>query len=169
MMKFLGALLILLACGGTGFMMVASHRNQERTLKQLLRALEHMRNELQYRMPSLPELCSKASQVCTGCVGDILKEMSLELEKQMIPNASACMYAVLNKQSNLPARSRECMVQLGECLGCFDLPGQLQGLMSVQKCAEYELEQLRRNQDVRLRSYQTLGLCAGAALIVLFL
>ena len=62
-----------------------------------------------------------------------------------------------------------CTLQLGDSLGRFDLSGQIQGLASVQKRAEFELEQLRRNQDVRLRSYQTLGLCAGAALVVLFL
>lgn len=169
MMKVLGAVLVLMACGGAGFAMVTAHRKQEKALGQLIRALEYMRNELQYRMPPLPELCNNASQVSTGCVRDILSCMSTELEEQMIPNASACMYSAINKQNNLPERFRECMLQLGDSLGCFDLPGQLQGLKSVQKRAEFELELLRRNQDVRLRSYQTLGFCAGAALVVLFL
>jgi hypothetical protein len=79
------------------------------------------------------------------------------------------MYAVIAKQSELPEQLRKCMERLGDSLGRFDLNGQIQGLGAVKKCAEFELEHLRKNQDVRLRSYQTLGLCAGAALVVLFM
>ena len=169
MMKFLGALMILVACGGAGFAVVTAYRNQLRALQQLIRALDYMRNELQFRMTSLPELCSNASRVCTGCVRKVLALLCLELEAQIIPDAPACMYAALEKQVHLPEKVRKCMMQLGDSLGRFDLTGQIQGLAAVEKQAEFELEQLRRNQDVRLRSYQTLGLCAGAALVVLFL
>ena len=169
MMKLLGALMILLACGGAGFAVVTAHRNQERALQQLIRALDYMQSELQFRMPPLPELCGNASQVCTGCVRNVLESLCLELEAQIIPNAPACIYAAVKKQPHLPEKLCKCMMQLGDSLGRFDLAGQIQGLASVRKYTEYELEQLRRNQDVRLRSYQTLGLCAGAALVVLFL
>jgi hypothetical protein len=54
-------------------------------------------------------------------------------------------------------------------LGRFDLAGQVQGLQSVKKQAEFELGRLQQNQDVRIRGYQTLGFCAGAALVVMFL
>ena len=169
MMKVFGAFLVLIACGGAGFVVVTAYRNQERSLQQLIRALEYMHSELLFRMPTLPDLCSNASQVCTGCVRNVLQSLHLELEAQIIPNASACMYAAVNKQPHLPEKLYQCMLQLGDSLGRFDLDGQIQGLVSVKKNAEFELEQLRRNQDVRLRSYQTLGLCAGAALVVLFL
>jgi stage III sporulation protein AB len=78
------------------------------------------------------------------------------------------MITAIKKQTRLPEKLSQCLLQLGDSLGRFDLSGQLQGLGSVKKRAEFELEQLRRNQDVRLRSYQTLGLCAGAALVILF-
>ena len=169
MMKLLGAVMVLLGCGGVGFSMVAVCRYQEQALLQLIRALEYMECELQYRMTPLPELCDGASQMCTGCVGNVLHRLSLELKAQLAPNAAACMYAALAEYANLPERLHKCMVQLGDSLGRFDLAGQLQGLGAVKSCAVFELEQLRQNQDVRLRSYQTLGLCAGAALVVLFL
>ena len=34
-------------------------------------------------------------------------------------------------------------------------------------CEDAELEQMAEGRDTRLRSYQTLGLCAGAALAIL--
>lgn len=161
--------MIMIGCGGIGFIVVATHRYQEKSLRQLLRALEHMECELQYRMPPLPELCDSASKVCAGCVGNILRQLSMELNAQVTPDAGACMYAAMGKCVNIPDCLHQCMVRLGDSLGRFDLAGQLQGIGSVMRYTQYELEQLCRNKDVRLRSYQALGLCAGAALVVLFL
>lgn len=169
MLKILGAILILLGCGGVGFSVVAAHRHQEKVLQQLICALDHMSCDLQYRMTPLPELCLAASATCTGCVKSVLEQVSVELDAQIAPDAAACMHAAIAKYPSLPDRLRKCLTILGDTLGRYDLSGQLQGLKSVKNMAEYELEQLRSNQDVRLRSYQTLGLCAGAALVVLFL
>ena len=67
-----------------------------------------------------------------------------------------------------PVRSlRRPLRLLGQTLGRFDLPGQLKGIKAVQESCRRELARLERNRDARLRSYQTLGLCAGAALVIL--
>jgi hypothetical protein len=58
---------------------------------------------------------------------------------------------------------------LGTSLGRYDLQGQLNGIESVRIRCRSDLEELERNRDVRLRSYQRLGLCAGCALAILFL
>lgn len=169
MMKLFGAVMILFSCGGIGLSIVTAHRRQVQALLQLIRVLEHMSCELQFRMPSLPELCRSASEVCTGCVGEVFQQLGLELEAQITPNAAACMHAAMTKNPDLPEKVRKCLTQLGDTLGRFDVSGQLQGLASVTNLAQFELEQLRCNQDVRLRSYQTLGFCAGTALVILFL
>jgi stage III sporulation protein AB len=169
MMKLLGALMILIGCGGVGFSMVAGYRRQENALQQLIRALEYMQCELEYRMTPLPILCSNVAQVCSGCVRDTMMCLSMELETQITPNATSCMHAVVSRMDDLPDTLQRCLLDLGDSLGRFDLSGQLQGLSSIKKSAEFELDKLRQNRDVRVRSYQTLGLCAGAALAVLFL
>lgn len=169
MIKLLGAVMILCSCGGIGLSIVATHRREEQALMQLIRLLEHMSCELQFKLTSLPELCQSASEMGTGCVETVLRQLSLELEAQITPDVAACMYAAMAKTPGIPDKIRKCLTQLGDTLGRFDLPGQLQGLESVKNLAQFELEQLRCNQDVRLRSYRTLGFCAGTALVVLFL
>lgn len=169
MMKLIGAFMIMIGCGGSGFALVAAYRYQEQSLLQLTRAVEFMICELQYRMTPLPELCSKAATVCTGCVKKVLNQLHIELEMQVIPDAATCMQVTIADNDHLPERLQECMELLGNTLGRFDLPGQLQGLESVKKKAAFELEQLRRNQDVRFRCYRTLGICAGAALVILLI
>ena len=169
MVKLLGSVLVLLSCTGIGLSLVVSYRKYENALLQFIRALEYMEWELAYKMTPLPELCFNASQECTGSVRDVLQELSGALGSQITPDASSCMSGVINKYDYLPSGLMSCLRQLSASLGRFDLSGQVQGIGSVKKMAELEIEKLSRNKDVRLRSYQTLGLCAGAALVVLFL
>jgi hypothetical protein len=99
----------------------------------------------------------------------VLVQLASELEAQVAPDAGSCMNAVLSKTSGLPPRTRKNFQLLGVSLGQFDLQGQLTGLEAARKQCRRELDELSKNRDVRLRSYQTLGLCAGSALAILFL
>ena len=168
-MKGIGALLIVLGCGGFGFSMAMSHRREEFALRQLLTVLDLMESELQYRLTPLPGLLLLAEQEAAGVIKRLLHTLRKELEAQISPDARACMEAALASGSDLPDSVCGALRNLGISLGRFDLPGQLQGLQSTRDECRRALEQLCRNRDNRLRSYQTLGLCAGAALAILLL
>lgn len=169
MLKFAGALMIVMSCAAVGFYAAAAHRKEEQALKQLFRGLEYMSNELQYKMTPLPELCANAAKISMGCVGKVFLALEEELNAQITPEASSCMHAAISRQSNLPCKVEKCLTELGTTLGRFDLSGQISGLEAVKKLAELELEHLSRNREVRLRNYQTLGLCAGSALALILL
>ena len=102
-------------------------------------------------------------------IGHIFRELSREMDRQINPEVSSCMYAVLAGDRSLPESLREGLQLMGKSLGKFDLEGQLRGLESVKEYCHRWLEKLSANRDVRLRSYETLGLCAGAALAILLI
>jgi stage III sporulation protein AB len=79
------------------------------------------------------------------------------------------MQAALAVTERLPKQTTEVLSLLGESLGKFDLSGQLRGLEGIRSECHRRLDALSENQEVRLRSYKTLGLCAGAALVILFI
>ena len=66
--KALGAVLILAGCGGFGMMICISYQREEEMIRQLIRALDHIQYELQFRVTPLPELCQRASSACKGKV-----------------------------------------------------------------------------------------------------
>ena len=165
--KWIGALLVIAGCGGVGFTMAASYKREERCLRALLRALDYMTCELQFRLTPLPELCRTAGKECGGPAGQALTALASELENQISPDADSCMYAALSKLDNLPVSTVEAMRLLGKSLGRFDLEGQLQGIESVRAHCRRELTVLEAGRDQRIRGYQTLGVCAGAALAIL--
>lgn len=167
--KWIGAILVIAGCGGAGFSIASVCRREERFLRTLLRIIEYMECALPYSMTPLPELCRQAGKEAGGTVGDIFLNLARELDWQVLPDAYSCMLEAIRKSHDLPPKVKKLLLQLGRTLGQFDLPGQLKELGTVRTACESELESITNNQGNRLRSYQTLGLCAGAALVILFI
>ena len=167
--KWIGAICVLAACGGFGFQIAATHRKEVRMLRQVIRILDFAECELQYRLTPLPELCRKAVSECSAPLNTLFLHLSEELEEQISPNVSSCMQAAIARTEQIPKQTQDILVLLGESLGKFDLHGQLRGFESVRGECSRRLEILSNDQEVRLRSYKTLGLCAGAALVILFI
>lgn len=166
--KILGAMMIVAACGGMGFSLAAAHKQRERMLQQLITAVQFMACELQYRQTALPQLMAMTARQSGGQIARIFAAMATELERQVAPDAACCMAAALASVPGLPAVVKEKLQLLGSSFGRFDLTGQLSGLETVAQLCRRELDGLLVNRDARLRSYATLGLCAGAALVILF-
>lgn len=167
--RIIGAFLVFAGCGGFGFYMVQTHRRQTFALEQLIRVLEYMECELSYQQTPLPELIRKSAGVCSGKLQILLIDLVAELESQLFPDATECMALVLRRYKELPPDTYDALIRLGRTLGSFDTTGQCKGILAVKSSCERCLEGYRMNQDTRLRTYRTLGLCAGAALVILFI
>lgn len=167
--KWIGAVLIIVSCGGFGFSIAAMQLREERSLRQLISALDYMECELQYRLTPLPDLCRETGSEASGCIREVFLTLARELESQVAPDVFSCMSAALSGMQHIPSSTLDALTQLGQTLGRFDLPGQLKGLESVRSACRLRLSELTANKEPRLRSYQTLGLCAGTALAILFL
>lgn len=167
--KWIGAVLIVVSCTACGFSIAAGKRKEETLLIHLLRTLQFMETELQYRLTPLPELCMVAANETRGILRNVFGNLHKELYRQKLPDAGSCMAAAIGKSEELPVRIKSILFQLGYSLGRYDLEGQLQGIRIVRRRTEESLAHIRRNRDERLRSYQTLGICAGAALAIILL
>lgn len=166
LLKWIGAALIVAGCGGTGMAMARNYRKEEQNLQQFLRILDTMTNELSCRGSALPYMIRSAAE---GVFLKLFHELAEELELQLYPDAGCCMAAVMGKHPELSWNMKELLSELGQTLGSFDLDGQLRDLEALrQKCGRI-LEEHRSKRDKRIMSYQTLGICAGAALAILFI
>lgn len=167
--KWIGAILVIASCSGFGFTLASAHRRNEKQLRQFLRILEDMDCMLQYKLLPLPELCRGSVRRIGGPLRTLMIHFARELEQQVAPDASSCMAAALAKCPPLSGNLRYLCSELGHSLGGYDLPGQLQGLDAVRKNCQRVLENMECNRELRIRSYQTLGICAGVALAILFI
>lgn len=168
MIRLLGAALLMAGCGGFGFTIAAAHRREAGMLRKLISILQELEWELRYRMTELPELCQIAAHGATGPLREIFQELAEKLNRREVSDISGCLNGILCKQE-LPKYVQRNLKQLGASLGRFDLEGQIQGLEAVRYQCRMDLEKLEENSVQRLRSYQILALCAGAALVILFI
>ena len=167
--KWIGAILIVGSCGGFGIGLAVHQKNEEKLLRQLVEILEEMLWELPFQLTPLPELIRNAVNGKKGILGAVLLELARQLDRQVLPDAMSCMNAALEGMELPYPRVQSQLDRMGQSLGRFDLSGQLKGLNAVKEAVEEDLRQLRDSRDNRLRSYRVLGLCAGAALVILLL
>lgn len=167
--KLIGAVLIIAGCGGYGWMLARNHKREAAALRQLVTAMEYMAAELEYKLTPLPVLCMDMEPLVDGCVGQAFGRLGRILEVQAYPNVPDSMAAAVRDTKGIPIRAAGQLLSLGKTLGRFDLPGQLRGLNSCRMDCCHQLEELEHNQSQRLRSYQTLGFCAGVALAILLI
>lgn len=69
--RWFGAALVIAGCGGFGFSIASGYKREEGILRQLLRALNYMEWELQYRLTPLPELCRQAGKETRGTLREV--------------------------------------------------------------------------------------------------
>ena len=167
--KWIGALLVITACGGMGFQVSGAYRRQEQELEQLVQIFTFLSCELTYRLTPLPELCRLASGQARGMVKSVFVTLSEMLEDRAESDGNQCMTETLRRYPQLSERTRQALFQLGLSLGQFDLEGQIKGLEGTIVFCTRERDRMCSNMAQRLRGYQTLGLCAGAALAILLI
>lgn len=169
-MKLFGAVLISVCCGWFGFSLAAAHRREERSLRQLISALDYMQCEMQYRLTPLPELCLQTANSCSkGVVRDFYLVLADELRQQLSVDVQPCVEAALDRVPKMTKKTGECIREIGKNLGKFDLEGQISGFEASRAFCRQRLEEHCAGKDEQRRSYQTLGICAGAALVIILI
>lgn len=165
--KLAGAILILAGCGGYGIMMAVNHRKEVTALHQLVRVMDAMICDLEYRLTPLPELCRFGAEQTKGPLKAFFISLAKAMDEQVSPDVGICTVTALKQTSGLPSFASAQLQAMGQTLGRFDLTGQLTCLERCKQSCTGQLEVLEHQQSQRLRSYQTLGFCAGAALAIL--
>lgn len=169
MIKLLGGVLIVIASAGLGFQIAASFCFERQLLRQWISALDFMQCELQYRMTSLPEICRQAGLNGKGKIRLLLYYLADELDRQVLPDVRSCMDMALKQVAYLPRSVHNAAMDLGETLGRFDTDGQVRQLEAARQNSRMQLESLEKGAQERVRAYQTLGVCCGAAIAILLI
>ena len=166
--RWIGAAMIVMGCGGVGFSMAAQYGKELKMMRQLEDMLTFMTCELEYKMTPLPQLLKNGAASMNGSLKGVILAFAEELEENTWVNAPACLAKVLKGATALPGRVNNVLREMSACLGVFDLPGQISTLQALKDRCHREVSFMEENRAQQTRSYQTLGLCAGAALAVLF-
>lgn len=167
--KIMGAMCVILGCGAFGFIVAGNSHREISMMRQFITALEFMECELNYRMTPLPQLFRRAAGIAGGRMGMFFLDFAEELSSQPTKCMDACLYTTLSRHSDMPPLILRRIKEFGKSLGSFDLSGQIKCIQAINTENNRIYKELRADYKTRIRSYKTLGLCAGAALVIIFI
>ena len=167
--KWIGAICIFTACASVGFSIGFKQIREIKMLEQWIRISHRMEKEIGYYGRSIPDLFRMISYEEKGELAQVFLRTAIEMENQIHPDASRCMSIAIAKTEGLPSSILELLDFLGNELGKYNLDEQLKGIAQISEIAVERRNLLCKDRVKRMRGYQTLGLCAGAALVILFI
>ena len=167
--KWVGAICIFTACTSVGFSIAFKQIREIKMLEQWIRIAHRIEKEIGYYGKSIPDVFRMISYEEKGELAQVFLRTAIEMENQIYPDASQCLSIAVAKTERLPGSILELLDFLGNELGKYNLDEQLKGIAQISTIAMEKRNQLCKDRVKRIRGYQTLGLCAGAALVILFI
>jgi len=167
--KVLGAIMIILGCGGYGFRLAIRYKNQEKMFYQIIRIIDVIQSELQYRLTPLPLICQLVTKESSGCIKLIFRRLQEELYKKVSTDVSSCMQQVIFECKVPSGTIREILLLVANALDRFDMSGQIRGLeFARSSCIRY-VDEIAKNKDEKTKCYKVLGFCTGIALAIVLI
>ena len=167
MIHLAGAVLLAAGCAGLGLSAVGWLEGRVRDLRGLVAGLEGMEREMGWRQAPLTELLELAAEESGGRPGNFFRRCAGELARET-ENSFAQIWLRTSREGLCLAQAdRLPLEQLGGVLGRYDAGSQRQALAAAARRLE---EQRRAAQERRQRLgrvYGTLGITAGALLMIL--
>lgn len=167
-LKYLGAILILAACGAAGYLYAASVRKHIRALESVCAALELAAGELRTRAAPMPELCALLARRSDGAAAGFFSQLSgglnalgerafSEIWKETVEDELACLR---------PGEQNE-LISLGNILGRYELAQQERALAACVLTLRASLSQARQSYPCQKKLGFGLTAAAGALIVVI--
>lgn len=167
LIKIVGSGMILASSAWTGLRAALCLRRTQEQLRELCAALELMAGEVSFAATPFVPLCRRAGAGRCEAVRGFFEALAAEAELPEHATVGMTQRACAAAKLVLPGRTLSAMERLFDAYGRFDRAGQLRQIELVSE----ELRQLTAELSVQLRdrcrSYELLGLTAGAAVLVL--
>jgi stage III sporulation protein AB len=170
MLKLLGACMILLATTMSGLKWSAHYVNRPRQIRLFRSALQRLESEISYGATPLPMALSHIAKQTPAPIGICLGEVAQRLVEQQHLSLMDCWRQGLNAhwdKTSLQAAEREIITQFGYTLGSSDREDQVKHIRLVLAHLAAEEE----NATIEQRKYEklckSLGLLAGALVVIL--
>lgn len=166
-MKLIGIVFIVLSAGTVGCSMAMSMKKKCLLLRQLLDALQILKNELSVCATPLPQAFGLMAVSSTGELEAVFSAVAKDMDRNRWITPYDAFQALWKDKPQEPWQ--QVLLSLARKLGKYDLDAQLQGIETA-KCATAQiLSQMERERSMKSRTYETLAICAGLAVAILLI
>ena len=170
MIRLVGAVLLSAGAAALGFGAVRHLERRVRDLNMLSAGLAVMKRELSWKLASLPELLTRAAQETKGEVSDFFRLCSIGARHlNGRPFRQIWEQGMESVRLRVEPEDMAVLRQVGGVLGRYDGENQRQALEEAVSRLDERRRAAADRRNRMGRVYGTLGLTAGAFLVILFI
>lgn len=172
MLKITGCLCILAGCIGWGIGRVRDERNRIRHLREMIRIIKRIQNEISYGRHTLPEICLILSEYCKTSYGECFRTIYERTKQQ----DGTCLEKIWEEElarslhrTRLQEEEKEILIGLPQNLGIQEEKYQAE---SIGQSMDLLLRKCRQAEDAienKSRVIFSLSILTGVFLTILLL
>jgi stage III sporulation protein AB len=171
MIKFAGAMLVLIAGTLIGYVQAARFASRPKQIRQMIHALQRLETEIGYGQTPLPEALVRLSGAMPAPLGGLFAEAAERLRApggKMVSQIWEEVWMNGWNRTDMKASEREAILRLGSTLGSSERADQLKHVRLAMHQLQAE-EAAARDEQMRFEKMcRSLG-ALGAALVVIVL
>ena len=169
-LKLIGSLLVLVSSTAIGFLKADELKIRVKRLQGLKQMMNLLQGELRFRRSELSEAFLNVSDRVEEPFQGFLKTVAEELkgyQPQSFESLWNCAVGKLLLTEGFLKKDIQLLEILGNGLGYLDLAMQTEILNQAQIRTEEEILEAKKQQESKGKLYQTMGITAGAFLMLL--
>lgn len=170
MLKVIGALLILFAGTAIGFVQAARFAQRPKQIRALLHLLQRLETEIGYGHTPLPEALERAAAQVGKPLADMLVSVVAKLAETEGVSMQQCWEQAVAEHwpaTALGANEQGVLMRLGSSLGTSDREDQIRHLRLAMSQLQAEEGTAREDQAKYEKMCRSLGVLAGALVVIL--
>lgn len=170
MLKLLGAILVVLAGTLIGFYQAARYANRPRQIRQLIQALQRLETEIGYGFTPLPDALLRISRQLAEPLASLFGKAAEQLEGDVRLTAQESWQRAVEEiwpKTAMNETERDAVRQLGFSLGISDRADQSKHLRLAMSQLQAEEQTARDEQSRYEKMWKSLGVLAGALIVIL--
>lgn len=170
MLKLIGAVLVLVSGTLFGFYQAAQFANRPKQVRQLILAMQRLETEIMYGFTPLPDALNKIGQQLAAPLQAIFIETSRKLTESHGYTAQQSWQQSVAEQwkhTALKQNEKNILHQFGFTLGTSDRNDQIKHIKLAVNQLQHEEAAARDDQARYEKMCKSLGLLAGALIVIL--
>lgn len=171
-LKIIGSLFLMISSAMIGFLKADELNERVKRLKELKRMMIFLQGELRFHKASLPEAFENVSERVAAPFSLFLCEAAKRLESKAYGGFEKTWVEMSEKylrKAGLTKEDGQLLEMLRTSLGYLDLAMQTESLNLAILQTEDAIRLAKKQQEVKGKIYQTMGITAGAFLILLII
>jgi stage III sporulation protein AB len=171
MIKWLGAMLILIAGTSYGFIQAAQYARRPREIRHLIHALNALETEIMYGVAPLPQAFSRVVTTVPKPIADLFEQAASRMIEQTSELTGGQCWkeaiAAVWPYTAMKHAERESLLALTATLGISDRMDQAKHIRLAMTQLQTEEAIAREEQSRYEKMWKSLGLLASALVVIL--